>query len=138
MAADDALLADVIGGLTYTRGITGAARETLSRQRKVGNDKKKRLHSDWNSQVCSCGNACTAQVYFAQAERPRAHLVTHGSTHDRTVDRNAPDLQTTPLNNAMSIAHAQLPKRSHSWTPWVLCQYSPGAKLHRCYRSVPT
>ena len=41
---------------------------------------------------------------------------------------------TPLLNNVLGFYHVQLQRRSDCW---VLCQYSPLAKLDRCYSIVP-
>lgn len=41
----------VFEGLVYEGGITGAARETLSRARQVQQEKRARLHADWQREV---------------------------------------------------------------------------------------
>jgi polyribonucleotide nucleotidyltransferase len=50
-AEDEALLQTVFDGLRYTDGITGAARETLSRARKVEEERKRRLYAAWDAEV---------------------------------------------------------------------------------------
>ena len=45
------MLQSVFDGLSYEGGITGAARETLSRARQVQQDKRTRLHADWQREV---------------------------------------------------------------------------------------
>ena len=45
------MLQSVFQGLIYVDGITGAARETLSRARQMQQDKRARLYEDWQREV---------------------------------------------------------------------------------------
>ena len=50
-AAEDELIKDVFDHISYSSGITGAARETVSRASREHAEKRAALHQEWEQQV---------------------------------------------------------------------------------------
>ena len=88
-AEEDDLIRCVFDGLAYSDGVTGAARETLSRARKISQERRQRLHAAWDAQVYQKVNDRIQQAVDARSvEDIEARLQRNAKVRTRLAARS--------------------------------------------------